>query len=382
MIKEFGFIFISFFIAYIAFVGILGILREDYGFQIGLGESVFVSSDKGENWLAIEDVENESVGGRNLVFDPRDSDNIYLASVNGIFQSGNSEKENKDKKDEKKKFKKEKEIKLDKESSIISEFIYNPENTNVIYIVSEEIGRNKLFISYDKGNSFEPIFVSRGDGKISSFAIDPFLSTKIYIGTKDGIFLESTDNGKSWKERNKFGRMIEKIKLNPQKQGEIYIILAPVSRSFFDYYNSAEIPRQVFLSKDMGKNFENLSKEVFYNDEKGKNKTFPEIKNIVFDKNNNQIYFVSDFSILKLRNGKITELKIISASDRSKINAFTISPKNSNILYVGIGEIIYSSFDAGRTWQIIESPKRGNIKDIKVNPLNVDNLLISIEKIF
>jgi len=75
-------------------------------------------------------------------------------------------------------------------------------------------------------------------------------------------------------------------------------------------------------------------------------------------------------------------VKIVSSSEKNKITAFTVDPKNSNILYVGMGNLIYLSENDGENWQVIEPPTRGMIEKIKINPADPDTILLSVKKTF
>ena len=389
MFQYIGYIFICSLIVYICALGVFGFLKENFNFEILMGENVFISESRGEDWMAIKEAKEKKIGGTNFVFDPQNSQSLYLASVEGIFQSI----------DKGKSFdSKETKFETDPKPNLISNFAlvepkepisytlieddlrglcYLSRGPDTIYVISEEIQKNKLLVSYDGGESFEPIFVSGKNDKITTFSIDPFSSRRIYVGTEEGEFLISDDFGSSWKEQNRFPQPIKQITSNLHKEGEIYVLFSPVEANPFDYW-SRRMPGKVKFSDDSGENFKDLEEKI------GDSKTrrLPEIKEIVLDPSQDKVYFISDSSLLKSEDKRIEEIKTISLSGENKITAFTIDPKSSNILYIGIGELVYVSENGGDDWQIIEPPTKGRIKEIKVNPINPDTLLLAIEKVF
>jgi len=325
-----------------------------------IGENIFLSYNGGEDWMAIKSFDRDITKGKALSFDPKNPQAFYLASPRGILYSTNKGESFQTR---------ETEFKTETEPTFISEAIYSPHNPEITYLISEEIGRNKVLVSYNRGETFRPIFVSPKNEKVSAFSVDPFFPYLLYIGTEKGVFLKSEDFGNSWEQKGAFSQKIGQITLSPHKDGEIYTLLSVKERDPFDYW-SQRLPAKIMISQDGGNKFRELKTAI---------NTF-EMKEIIFDPIVNRVYFASSFSLLKKQGKKIETIKVISPSGRNKINSFTIDPKNSNILYLGIGELIYKSEDGGSNWQIIEPPMRGDINEIRVNPQDSRTLFLSIEK--
>jgi len=360
MFKEIGYILICFFIAYLAFEGLLFLLEKDYGISLPIGEELFLSSNGGEDWLAIETPSKEAVSGKALSFDPENPQNLYLASPRGISYSKN--------KGEKFKLNGTK-FETETEPIFVSEVFSSPHNPEIIYLISEEIGRNKVLVSYNKGETFRPMFISQKDNKVSAFAVDYFSPFTLYIGTQKGNFLKSEDFGNSWEEKNNFSQKIAQIAPNPHKKSEIYVLLSAQERDPFNYW-SQRIPAKIMISYDAADTFREFRVKI----------TTSQVKQIVFDPIINRTYFVANFSLVRKEGKRLETVKIITSRERSEINSFTIDPENSNILYLGMGELIYKSEDSGKNWMVIETPIRGVVKEIKVNPKNSQIILLSIEK--
>jgi len=361
MIQQIGYILLCFFIAYLAFEAVLGYLENNFGIRIATGEELFISENKGEDWQALKTPGREVISAKSLVFDPENPQHLYLASAKGIFQS----------KTQGERFRFQGTV-FDTETkpSLISECIPDPQRPETIYIVSKEIGGDRVLVSNDGGESFRVIFISEKGDRITAFAIDPFLSRFLYIGTKKGLFLESEDFGRSWRKKIQFSQAITQIAPDPYKEGEIYVLLAPIEENPFDYW-SYRIPGRLMIGKNRGEEFKEFEKI----------KRFGEIKKIVFDPNlRGWVYFVSDSLLLRSSStGKIEIVKSLSSSN-TKITTFTIDPKNSNILYLGTENVIYRSENKGEDWEIIEPPIKGEIKEIKINPSDPKVILLSIRK--
>lgn len=380
MFQQIGLALISFFVAYICFIGVFDFLENNYGVEISLGEELFLSKDRGEEWVALKSLNkvDKEATVENLAFDLENPENLYLASAKGVFESSTTGK----------KFTaKATEFKTETQPAIISKFTTDPRNPDVLYLISEEPGQNKLLVSYNKGKDFQPLFIASNDDKIKAFAIDPIysdrllFSNRLYLGTKQGLFLKSEDFGNSWKETYKFSQPIEKIVLNPHQSGEIYLLLSEISRDPFNVYSNG-LPSKVEISTDGGETFQVFEKKVDVSRIKREIGEMPEIKDIVADPSQNRIYLVSDYYLFRVSENSIELVKLVSPSPENKISAFTVDPKNSNILYVGMGNLIYLSENDGENWQVIEPPSKGEIQGIKINPNDPDTILLSIKKLF
>ncbi|MFH0987339.1 MAG: hypothetical protein V1841_00380 [Patescibacteria group bacterium] len=361
MFKEIGWAILCFFIAYLAFEGVFYLLEKDYGIKLPIAEEFFLSYDGGDEWLAIEVPDNKVVTSGALSFDPENPQRLYLASPRGIFYRDEGSKT---------KFQKT-EAKFETENAplLISQTITSPHSDETIYIISEDIERNKVLVSYNKGEIFRPIFISQIDDKISAFSVDPFYPNVLYVGTRLGNFLKSEDFGNSWGQKDNFIQEVGQISPNPHTRNEIYLLLSRRERDLYDYYSQL-MPSKIMVSINGGTKFRELSSKI----------VMPETRKIVFDPIINRVYFFSDLSLIRKEGEKIKIVNVVKPSFDNKIKSFTIDPQNSNILYVGADNLIYKSEDGGNNWQIIESPVRGDVKEIKINPEDSQTLIISIEK--
>jgi len=360
MIEKIGYILVCFFIVYLALQGLFGYLEDNFGITITTGEEIFISQNEGQDWETLKSPVKQGLSAKTLVFDPENPYHLYLASAKGIFQSKNQGK----------KFRSQRTVfNTQTKPSVVSECIFDPQRPNTIYIVCKQIGGDKLLVSNDGGENFRTIFVSEKEDRITAFAIDPFSSQFLYIGTKKGLFLESKDFGSSWRKKIQFSQEISQIAPDPYKEGEIYVVLAPVEKNPFDYW-SFRIPGKLMITKNRGEDFREFEKIKEF-----------DIKKVVFDPNiKGQVYFVSDSYLLRTSPGeKIEIVKDLSSSD-AKITAFTIDPKNSNILYLGTENVIYRSENKGEDWEVIEPPIKGRVQEIKINPSDPKVILLSIRK--
>lgn len=375
MFQYLGYITLSFFIVYLCTFSLYSMLKENFGIEIPLQGEILLTKDSGEKWAKIKNPTQEALGIDNFVFDPDDPENIYIATVKGIFQTkGGKERQQKEEnfylasaeKVSQKEDPQKKEIFYeDKRPILISKFIYDYKNKNILYFISEEVGRNKLYRSCDGGENFEMIFVSQKNDKITALEPSSFSSKILYIGTGKGQFLKSDNYGNSWEKRGNFSGKVKKIGVNPASPDEVYVITSSESHPTAIPPAQSFIPGMVMKSADFGDSFKNLELSQ-------------EVDEVVFAQRQNIVYFVSKLSIFQIEGEKIKELNL--PSGEGEITAFTIDPKNSNILYLGQGEAFFRSYKEGSDWEIIELPLRGKIEEVKINSQDSSKIMVELAK--
>lgn len=367
MFKEIGLILLSFFIAYLAFEGLLLLLEKDYGIKFPVGEEIFFSEDGGKAWIVVKLPTREEPRLGKIAFDENDPHLLYIATKEGILHASNKE-------DGRFRFMaKISNFKAEQKPIFISKLVFSPHDSENLYFVSKELTKDKIFVSYNKGKDFRPIFISQEGDRISAFAPDPFLFNVLYVGTEKGIFFKSEDFGTSWQKKEDFFQRIGEVILNPHKKGEIYILLSTERPDPFDYWSKRK-PAKIMISENTGESFSNLTKKFYLSNRKG------DFKQIVFDPILDRLYLVCDFSLLREKGNRFEAIVGLPFSKENEIDTFTIDPQNSNILYLGMGGVIYKSEDGGKNWQTIESPTIGSIKKIQIHPKDSEIILVAVER--
>ncbi|MFA8449912.1 MAG: BACON domain-containing protein [Bacteroidales bacterium] len=164
------------------------------------------------------------------------------------------------------------------EGAWITPFTLNPVNPKTLWI-----GYNKLYRSFDQGNSYQTVY-NGNSSKLEHIAMSPADTNTIYIGYRSKI-LKSTDNGQNWEDLTSniplslsYYRQIEYITVKNDDANTIWISL-----SQFDAHG-------VYESTDGGATWKNISAGL------------PEIPvNCVLEYHRNpnqqQLYAATDFGI-------------------------------------------------------------------------------------
>ncbi len=265
-----------------------------------------------------------------------------------------------------------------------------------------------IWKSADGGKTWEAKSMANETTKLPqmdvlSFVFNPNDANNLFVGTKDGILLQTTDGGNSWKKAN-------------FQSPKIYGLGIDASDGRIIYASGVFNKRgKVFKSLDAGENW----KEVFTFPAEG-----PLVTNLIVDrKNSNTIYIstsdnqllksfdagVSWQNIFKLENPLTRILidsknsdwvfvidldgKVFRSLDAGKtfaeiskniknddgISVIEMDPFNSGWIYAGGKSGLYLSKDAGDTWQEFSSAPNNSssypIKAIAVNPSNSNEII-------
>lgn len=98
----------------------------------------------------------------------------------------------------------------------VTPYELNPQNPSTIIAAYE-----KVYRSYDQGNTWETIAYDIGGVKKSLLAISPQDSNYIYVGTTNALW-QTTDGGASWEVRTTPGVSTKMIKVSPSSPNTLY----------------------------------------------------------------------------------------------------------------------------------------------------------------
>ncbi len=323
-------------------------------------EAVYLSKNGGESWSKIE-TKNLLLNSKKVDFGGENYSRLYLASIEGMFQIDNKQEQSKAP------------TKTPNSLGVIK-YIQNSHNSNIIYLIVKEGQNQKILISYNAGQNFKPVLILNKNDEFSAFEIDPIVYSTIYVGTKNGSFLISTDYGETWQKKQDFSpRAVYSIGVR-KTDGAIFLGITqkPFNVSYFINPPLAPDYPEILFSTNSGNTFLNI-KDAFSANSIEK-KFIP--KKIVSD-NVGKIYFVSKNKIYFTNHNEILPFNIILPSETAEITDFTIDPQNPNIIYLISGNIIYKTNNGGITWQTLEPPNQKKIKEIKINPKDSNIILLS-----
>ena len=190
----------------------------------------------------------------------------------------------------------------------------SPHNKEIIYY-----GANKLFRSFDKGNTWKAISkdltqsLKYGDvpyATITSISESPLEFGRLIVGTDDGMVWVTADNGHSWKNVSK--------KL-PRKLWVSRVIASKYDKKSLwltlNNYRNDDIKSYAFHSTDFGKNWTSIS------------------------------------------NGLPNEA----------VNVIKEDPQTENLIYLGTDKGLYVSFNSGKKWTTLGS----NLPTVPIHDLIV-----------
>lgn len=267
------------------------------------GESVYKSTDEGENWQPLAD-KNKILDTRAIVYD----------------------------------------IKIDEK------------NPATIYLAVFQEDFGKLLRSQDSGDSWQEIYIiSKSGPTVNNLEIDTLNNSIIYLGTSEGGFLKSTDFGSSWETIKWFPSGVIDIKVDSKNNQIIYAITADQGlfrstdqgRNWQQWEGAGKIISVLIDPRDSKILYANLKYGLLKSQDAGQtwqkiNILIPansiSISAIVQDQQNVDTLYYGAGSVLyrTLNAGQTwTTQQIPSARE---VKFIKIDPLSSSIIYVGMHE--------------------------------------------
>ncbi len=279
-----------------------------------------------------------------LVFDPQDSNTIYLGTKdNGLFVTYNTG-------DAWQKI-----TRLNQNK--INAVAIDPRAKHIVYVATA----NQIFKTRDANRTWQGVYLDAVPGvEIMSLAISPFLSNLIFAGTSDGRFIMSEDGGISWKNIQNFDGKIKEILINPNNSKIIYLNI----ESKGIYYSENQGEDWISLKEDC-QGFSNPSN----------------IDQIIFDPNfPDTLFSVCQGDIFKTQNQGKTwqQYQLLVSNNKLKINNLAINPQDSNFIYYLTNKALYKSVDGGENWITKPLPTRRIPAKIIIDPVNPDIVYLGV----
>src|SRR3989344_4042793 len=193
----------------------VGLLLKGSGQQTGgnskttvSGSGILYSEDKGDNWTQRANVASgQNISKFNITeisIHPFDTSIIFAGSDSGgLYRSKDasatweavSDKNN---------------ILLAR--SMIKAIALDRENPKRLFIAAFQDSKGRILRSEDQGDSFtEMYFTSKDKIGVNDVVLSPLNKNQIFIGTDDGLILESSDGGFSWRTIGRFTSPIHKL---------------------------------------------------------------------------------------------------------------------------------------------------------------------------
>lgn len=224
---------------------------------------------------------------------------------------------------------------------------------DVMYASGVLKGRAKIFKRIGKESEWKEIYTEPSDGTvISSLAMDKFNANIIYAGTSDGVIFKTIDGGSTW--------------------NNLYKADAPVTSIAFDSANSSVVYFGVFQRALLkGTNGGNQIEDITGN-LSGLNGNQSLFKVVADPRQSGILYVGLGSGIAKSVDGGASwkNLNILGSSMNFPIRVLAINPQNSSeIIYVA-GKAIYKSTDAGERWATFQLDTAKDVSGIVYNKNN------------
>lgn len=243
----------------------------------------------------------------------------------------------------------------------VFDFVVDPTNEDHIYVSGQSTARARVLETKDHGKSWQEVFndaVSQNSAR--TIALNPTKFQQVLVGLNSGDLLVSQDGGQTWSLTQNFQDSVQQITW--PTEGLLYVMTRV---------------KGLYVSRDAGKTFENLTKPLLDLNVWRKNLPVPPLppsddqtavvnsslpsstsqtfyRFMVDPQISTKVYITADNGVFLNSDGGIvwSYLKLpLRRTENSPVRAVGLGDQGKT-LYVGVANTVYKSTNQGQAWQV------------------------------
>lgn len=232
------------------------------------------------------------------------------------------------------------------------------DNISMIIAGTESNGLGALFFSEHGANIFQESYVSSNEhDPVVGVEFEYENKNKVFAVTKNGLFLSSSDGGRSWSSNGVVdeGIVVKDVIVYPYGIIQGQSVLLVVTN------------KGLYRSSDEGFSWQHISRH---------HSTYigsSNINDIAYNVGSYDIYIATDYGLLKSSDQgySFSDFSFVVPPNTKSIDAVTVHPDDEDKIYVGIDKVLYVTENGGESWRLysIETDS-SNMDFIFINPFS------------
>lgn len=254
----------------------------------------------------------------------------------------------------------------------------DPLNGDRLYASGVYGNVSKLYTSENAGSDWKEIYTEPGAGSVmTALAVDPHNTRHILAANSNGVVIESSDQGASWKNVDTFNGPVTQISFMQKAPGTVLVLIQGkdivVSRDngvTWPDQKSGGLPVVTFPTEDS----ENTDTASVVPTEQNTILIDQYIPGLLYTGTNQGLYRSYDYG------GTWEALNILESSKEFPIRAVAVNPKNSQEIVYTAGSALYRSRDNGSTWSTTKLDIKRPVRILQFDPANPSTIYIALKK--
>ena len=249
--------------------------------------------------------------------------------------------------------------KLDDDNDLVLDHIVvDPSDTNTIYVAGWRRSDGGLWISHDRGKTWEESAGMHGQS-IRSFLQAPSNPKILFAGTLTGVF-RSNDAGATWTQISEKGSReiheVESLAVDPADPDVVYA-------------GTWHLP---WKTTDGGKTWSNIKQGIIDDSD---------VFSIILDPDNSRTVYLSACSGIyksETAGARFRKIQGIPSTAR-RTRVLKQDPANRKVIYAGTTEGLYKTIDAGKTFTRMTNPEL-IVNDVFIDPADSNRVLLATDR--
>ncbi len=315
---------------------------------------VFKSEDGGESFYPFNNTEQrkDGIGGVSvnvLIFDPTNTDVIYLGSSSGIYKTENGGVS----------------WRYILTGMAVSDLSIDFGQNETIYAAGLSGSNGKIIKSLDGGANWSDMYTE--PTKANSVTSIANSGSLVLAGLGSGEIIRSIDSGSTWQAVQDLAHRIVKIRFGPTDT--VYALTQTGG---------------VFRSKNNGNTWGLITSALSTDSLSNSQTTVPQASlfhDFALDRRQaGVIYLAAEEGLYRsVNDGAAWNILNLPVKDTAlKISAVAVNPSNSNNIFVSIGFTVFKSLNGALTWETKELRTEQTVRTILIDPSSANVVYLGL----
>lgn len=267
-------------------------------------------------------------------------------------------------------------------NAVVYAIAVHPIESRILYLAAFQQNRGRVLKSENGGETFREVYATTADRAfVFDIAVDAGDPDRVMAVTGQGGIIESRNGGISWRPQRWFGEGLQRLWVNPQDPGERYVmtVSANLWKTVDGGVNWADIPESASRGVVQGIRYPPPNAFNFFGFG-GSSGPGSRLAFAVDPRNPSVLYLGGGEGVLRSTDAgqTWTALDLLIPPNSLPIQAVAVNPFDSNMIFAIANGELHMTRDGGANWRATRIPVSGAVRSLFIHPLKPDIMFMAV----